>query len=578
MKLLKYGLVVAAFLTIQTKYATGQNTVDSMPQLQGNPTLQVDAMFYDAVKARLKNDDKEAEQLFTEVIKQKPDAAAAYYELSRLKFKQYNAPKATEYIKKAVELDGTNAWYKAQYAEILALSNKYAEAADVYVALAKQEKYNDDYLRKAVQIYQTTGKYKEAIATLNLMLEKDPKDEQVLAMKQQLYLKMNDVDGAVKVAQQLISYYPEEGKYYAILAEIYDNNKMPGNAVEIYRKMEQQFGDDPLVQLSLAEYYRKKEDQQQYNAYVKRVFTNKGLDADTKLALLGQYVMENSADSTKRRLGIEMTAEVAKVHSDNAKVLAFYGDVLALNNEIKLAVDEYKKSLALDASNYKVWESLLFGYTDRENVDSLLFYSEKALKLFPNQAMLHYLNGVGHTNKRNYPAAIKALNRAVDMMPDEKSEQLARLYMALGDAYNFNKQYALSDSSYEKAMRLEPLNPSVLNNYSYYLSVRGVRLDDAEKMSKKSLELAKDEPTFLDTYGWILYKQGKYEKAREYIQKAIDLSAENADGTLWEHLGDVHYKLGDTEKAVACWIKAKEKGTDNTDIDKKIKDRKLYEA
>jgi tetratricopeptide (TPR) repeat protein len=97
-------------------------------------------------------------------------------------------------------------------------------------------------------------------------------------------------------------------------------------------------------------------------------------------------------------------------------------------------------------------------------------------------------------------------------------------------------------------------------------------------MSKKTIELSKDEPSFLDTYGWILYKQSKYDKALEYIQKAIDVSGESADGTLWEHLGDVNYKLGNIDKAVSCWMKAKEKGTENIDIDKKIKDRKLYES
>jgi Tfp pilus assembly protein PilF len=151
------------------------------------------------------------------------------------------------------------------------------------------------------------------------------------------------------------------------------------------------------------------------------------------------------------------------------------------------------------------------------------------------------------------------------------------MYTGLGDAYNYAKKYSASDSSYDYALKLDPMNATVLNNYAYYLSVRGVRLEDAERMSKKSLEVRKDEPTFMDTYGWILYKQGKYKDAQEYIQKAIDANGENADGTLWEHLGDVYYKQGNVDKAVECWTKAKEKGTENTDIDKKIKDRKLYE-
>lgn len=163
------------------------------------------------------------------------------------------------------------------------------------------------------------------------------------------------------------------------------------------------------------------------------------------------------------------------------------------------------------------------------------------------------------------------------MVPDDNTAVTAQMYSTLGDIYNIQKNYTAADSSYDKALQLEPDNASYLNNYAYYLSERNTRLNDAEKMSKHSLELRKDEPTFLDTYGWILYREGKYEKAREYVQKAIDASPANADGTLFEHMGDISYKLNDVDKAIEYWKKAKEKGIDSETIDKKIRDRKLYE-
>jgi len=104
-----------------------------------------------------------------------------------------------------------------------------------------------------------------------------------------------------------------------------------------------------------------------------------------------------------------------------------------------------------------------------------------------------------------------------------------------------------------------------------------VKLEEAEKMSKRSLELRPDEPSYLDTYGWILFKMGKYEKAKEYIERAVTANKGNGDGTLYEHLGDVYYKLNDTDKAYENWKRSKEKGNDSPVLDKKIKDRKLYE-
>ncbi len=539
--------------------------------------LEADAAYYDALRARIKGDDKEEERLLLQVISGKPQASGAYYDLARLYFKENRSDKSAEYIKKAIALDGNNVWYKTQYAEILVQNKQYEEAAKLFDEIAKTEKYNDDYLLKAFNLYQHVGKYDQALATINKYLEKDPDNEEAIDMKKKLLLKRNDVDGVVKVLEGQIARNPQEGKYYAELAEVYDNNKLTGKAAEMYRKIEEQFSDDPTVQLTLSEHYKKNNNKQKYEEYVKKLVTNKSLDADVQLSILGPMIIEGGNDSTMRRQGLEIITILAEQHPENSKVAAFYGDVLAFNNKIDNAAEAYKKSISIDPSSYKVWESLLFAYTDKAGADSLIKYSERALKLFPNQAMFHYLNGVGYMNKKDYAKSIKAITRAIDMQPEDNKPQLVQMYTGLGDVYNLEKRYAASDSSYDYALKLDPMNATVLNNYAYYLSVRGVRLEDAERMSKKSLEVRKDEPTFMDTYGWILYKQGKYKDAQEYIQKAIDANGENADGTLWEHLGDVFYKQGNIDKAVECWTKAKEKGTENADIDKKIKDRKLYE-
>jgi Tfp pilus assembly protein PilF len=199
------------------------------------------------------------------------------------------------------------------------------------------------------------------------------------------------------------------------------------------------------------------------------------------------------------------------------------------------------------------------------------------MRYFPNQAIVYFLNGAGQFNKKNYTNAIKSLNHGIDIQSDDSLGMLGDMYSMLGDTYNILKEYTRSDSAFEKVLQLEPTNASVMNNYAYYLSVRNANLDKAEKLSKRSLELKPDEATFLDTYGWILYQQHKYKEAKDYIQKAVDANPDNADGTLYEHLGNVYYKLGDKEKAIEYWKKAKDKGSDNIQLDKQIQEQKLYE-
>ena len=128
----------------------------------------------------------------------------------------------------------------------------------------------------------------------------------------------------------------------------------------------------------------------------------------------------------------------------------------------------------------------------------------------------------------------------------------------------------------EKALKILPDDATTLNNYAYYLSLRKNKLDKAEKMSKKSLQLQPDSKSFLDTYGWILYQQGKYTEAKDYIEKAIKAGGQE-DGTLYEHLGDIYYKLNEVDKAKENWKKAKEKGEDSPLLNKKMNEGKLYE-
>jgi Tfp pilus assembly protein PilF len=235
-----------------------------------------------------------------------------------------------------------------------------------------------------------------------------------------------------------------------------------------------------------------------------------------------------------------------------------------------------KKSVEIDPSRFEIWQELMLVYLTNNQADSLLAVSKKALKYFPSNAMLYYFNGIAYLDKKDYKQAVKSCVRAIELQPEDKTSVLSDMYASLGDAYNSLNDFENSDSAYEKALQLNPDNPSVLNNYSYYLSERSVRLHDAERMSKRSLEIRPEEATFLDTYGWILYKQGKFKEAKTYIERALKASA-LPDGTLYDHLGDINYKLNDVESAVQNWKIAKEKGVDNKMIDKKIQERKIYE-
>ena len=131
--------------------------------------------------------------------------------------------------------------------------------------------------------------------------------------------------------------------------------------------------------------------------------------------------------------------------------------------------------------------------------------------------------------------------------------------------------------SYENALLLVPEIALTLNNYAYFMVESGGDIDKAAELSKRSLEGANAEnPTFLDTYAWILYKQGKYEEAKNYQSKAIELvgEAEMSGSELWDHYGDILLANGDKSGALEAWKKALELADEKKENQKKINENK----
>ncbi len=175
--------------------------------------------------------------------------------------------------------------------------------------------------------------------------------------------------------------------------------------------------------------------------------------------------------------------------------------------------------------------------------------------------------------KKDYEKAVFSLEESRKLSGENK-QLMNDINMMLGDSYNGLGDYIKSDAAYDAVLANDPENANVLNNYSYFLSLRKEKLDKAKQMAAKLIEKDPDNPTYLDTYGWILYRMEDYQGARKYLQKAA-VNATN--GTVLEHYGDVLYKLGETEQALQQWMKAKKLGESSDLIDKKIAQKKLYE-
>jgi len=119
-----------------------------------------------------------------------------------------------------------------------------------------------------------------------------------------------------------------------------------------------------------------------------------------------------------------------------------------------------------------------------------------------------------------------------------------------------------------------PQNVVALNNYSYYLALRKQKLDVAFRNAKKLAESYPENHNFQATYGVVLYKQNKLQEAKKVLEKALSIKE---TAIIAEHYGDVLFKIGEKEKALAYWQKAQSMRGGSHLLAKKLSNKQLYE-
>lgn len=555
-------------------FAATAATAQKGKPLTEKQRIEFDAHFINGNKhIMLKNAD-EALKEFKMCLDIDPDNADVYYLVGSVYLQKGLLLEAEAYSQKATLLDKQNTWYKKQLADVLRLQKKYPEAAAVYKEIAKTEKNPVSTLLDATYMYVLARDYNKAISILDEIEKKAGINEDIVKQKETIYLSQNKVDKAVKEVEKLVKAYPDNMEYLGMLADLYLVWGKTDKALELYRKILDKEPDNGLALMAVADYYKHVPDNDNWYKYLKAGVGSRSLEIKEKLNAIVGFISGREFGDQQKAKAYELVDVFMTANPEESTAFMLSGDLLMRDKKPKEAHESYKKATQLEPSNYVAWQQLVFSAVEMQDSAVLLEDCEKAIEYFPNDPLFYVYLNVASIQLKQYDKAINSALKGIEIAGENVQLQV-QLYASLGDAYNFNKQYSASDSAFEQAITLDPDNAYALNNYAYFLSLRKEKLDKAESMSKKTIELDPRSASYFDTYGWVLYQKKEYTKAREAIERSLQISPENAE--VLEHLGDVLYMLNEKDKALQNWIKSKELGGDGAFLDKKIKDKKLYE-
>lgn len=563
---------VASSEAIAQKKKKRKQSILSNLALTENQKAELDHYFIEGEKHFILKEYGKAQGYFEKVLDMDPTHAVANYKMAEILVIGNKPTVALPYAIKAKVEDKSNKYYYLKLIEIYTSLGQLDLAEQAYLQMFDHTTGTESHLfdLAAIQLYQK--KYEEALGSYRKAEKHYGLLEEIAYQQQQIYLKLNNLDAAIAVGERLINSNPQELSYVLSLGQVLLSNDRIEACKLLLEKRSQNFPDDDRLYVLLAEVYRKEGNITEALETLKVPFSSPSLDLNAKIRTLAGYIAMLPNPKLDEPL-YELSIKMVEAHPDAYRSLAMAGDLCFNLERREEARNYYLKALEADASNYGVWQNVISIDMDLQDYKATIEHSTKALELFPNQAALYYYNGTAHLIEKNFEEAVRTFN-AGKVYASKDPNLKTLFYGQLGDAYNSLGDHQKSDSAYEVALEAKPDNDHVLNNYSYFLSLRKHNLSKALKMSTQLVEANPENSTYLDTHAWVLYMMEDYKQAHKYLELAVKY---DPSSTIIEHYGDVLFQLGEIEEAINQWKKARKLSSDSDMLDKKIADRQLYE-
>jgi tetratricopeptide (TPR) repeat protein len=473
---------------------------------------------------RLHNEPDKAEQVLRKMLDDDPGNEAAAEQLTQLLLDENKADDAIKLLE-AMTANSSSATLFDLLGDAYTQNHDYARAEAAYRKAVDLDPSELNHLRGLGQTLLTEEKYQDALAVYQKLIDLMPDDSDNYLNMAKIYRELNQLDKAEEYLVKARQYNPGSLDVLFQEAMIYEGQGRYDDAIRVISDaitgVKAESTALPSNRHKLAVLYQELgvlyREVQNYPAaiYTFQELGHLGEEEDHRARLL---VMETYRQAKDMPKALQAGKDAMAKYPDDAAIKASVALLLGENQQTDDAV--------------KLLESTLKGTSaDRE-------------------AYLN-LSQVYEQGKR-YSEAEKAARKAESMSTEPQDNTVA--WLLLGAVYEKQKQYDLAEDEFKKALQADPKNAQVLNYYGYMLADRGIRLDEAHDLIQRAVDQEPFNGAYLDSLGWVYYKQNKLEEAEAMLRKAVE--HEPRDPTIRLHLGDVLAKQGRMDLAAVEWEKS----------------------
>ncbi|MCF7796999.1 MAG: tetratricopeptide repeat protein [Lentisphaeria bacterium] len=454
-----------------------------------------------------------AARAYTRAVEADSTSATLFFALARTQLRIGKMQAGEESLEMVIRLDSTNTDALKMLAE-LAGAQKDSERAIAYLQkILNHDSENQYALSDLAEHYRALGDSLLEAATLERLYEVNPRAIHALGRAEQIYLNAKEFEKALALYNKLLRTMP-------------DNTELIERELRLLVALERIPEADTFIDSVLEKHAGEGE----------------------FIALKGKYL-----GNVKGSEAAINYLEQALINSDSGWEPRFMlGQLYFETKNYESAIPHLRAALDANPAEPTAVSFLALSHLNLEQAEAAYKLLENFIPAFPDNFFLHYLLGsvardlgTRENDTALLEKALRELSRAIELRPDDN--QSLHVYATTADQLGKTRK---AMNAYERILKTTPEDDLAMNNYAYMISENVTDVDSllyAAKLIQKALVITPDNPSYLDTAGWVYFKLGHLRAAREMLEKSLSKDPANAE--VLNHMAKLLETMGQVEAA-----------------------------
>lgn len=521
----------------------------------GNETVKTDNrydyMLTEALRQKYVGDVSEATRLFERCVELNKVRAVPFFELAQIYSAAGMGNKSVEYASRAARLEPGNYWYQLACGSLFTQYEQKDSALVYFKRAAVADPRAVEVNSILAGLYAEKGDSEKADSLFSLISREGALSDDMFLMMITGLVRKGQMKEAANRTEKLIQREPEEIKYKALLADIYYEDGQNERGDSIYRAIIEEDPENIENQLIYLLNLVQKKEYKDISGFLNNIFESQIVEKERKIAVAGRLISDTAYVQDNSNTLEESLVILEGKYPEDEEVMSLRPAMYEIAGRKEEAIKRYEELIGNWPRAFYFKEQLILLYAEKREYRKLYNLAGSYSKENNMNILGKVYYAIAAMELGEYEVAEGELNKAMILAGNNDAIKVQVLSM-MGDLKYRMKEADKAYGYYEEALKINPDEVLILNNYAYFLAEGDRDLKKALKMAEKVMVTEGENPTYIDTYAWVLYKMGKYRESYKAMMRIFERNDER-DPEILEHMGFILKAMGKCNEATGYW-------------------------